>query len=245
MIKKNREIINGILLLDKPVGLSSNRALQFVKSLINAKKAGHTGTLDPFSEGLLVCCIGNATKLANIILRSDKAYKAIMRFGKETDSGDLTGKVVQEASHSFSGVNSTDLQKVLNDFLDSYKEQVPPMYSAIKRNGKPLYQYARKGVELDRPKRNITLYQLDLLCCNELQAEVNIVCSKGTYIRVLAQDIGRKLGCFAYLTELKRTRVGPFSLDYSVKLEHLKSVLDPLEYLIHLDRLPDNLISVF
>ncbi|OZI17654.1 tRNA pseudouridine(55) synthase TruB [Bordetella genomosp. 7] len=240
MAKRRGLALDGVLLLDKPVGLSSNHALQRARRTVDAAKAGHTGTLDPFATGLLVCCFGRATKISGAMLDADKAYRATLQFGEETDSGDLTGHVVARAAEGYS-VTEAALREVLSRFQGAI-EQVPPMYSALKRDGKPLYEYARQGIELERPPRQVTLYRIELvqLCGNS--AEIDVACSKGTYIRTLAQDIGRALGCYAHLSALRRTLVGPFSLDRAVTIEALQAMTDPAQALLALTELPEGLL---
>jgi len=240
MAKRRGLALDGVLLLDKPVGLSSNHALQRAKRSMDAAKAGHTGTLDPFATGLLVCCMGRATKISGAMLNADKSYRATLQFGEETDSGDLTGIVTARATDE-----AVVTEAALLDVLSRFKgiiEQIPPMYSALKRDGKPLYEYARQGIELERPPREVKIYRLDLLSLNGTQAEIDVACSKGTYIRTLAQDIGRALGCFAHLTALRRTHVGPFSLDRAVTLEALQAMPDPKQALLALNELPAGLL---
>ena len=233
--------LDGVLLLDKPEGLSSNHALQRAKRALNAKKAGHTGTLDPFATGLLVCCLGKATKISGNLLDADKIYRARLRFGQETDAGDLTGVVVFEAPADFAGVTAEQLEQALTAFRGEI-QQVPPMHSALKRDGKPLYEYARQGIELERPPRTVTIHALTLLGCDGMYADIEVHCSKGTYIRTLAQDIGRLLGCGAHLQALRRLKVGPFHLDDSVALDTLQTMSEPQSVLIPLNALPEGLL---
>jgi tRNA pseudouridine55 synthase len=240
MAKRRGLMLDGVLLLDKPEGLSSNHALQRARRTLDAAKAGHTGTLDPFATGLLVCCMGKATKLSGAMLNADKAYQATLRFGEETDSGDLTGHIVARAPEGFAGVDETALRDVLSRFRGTIS-QVPPMYSALKRDGKPLYEYARAGVELEREARQVTLHRIDLLSCDGMTAVIDVACSKGTYLRTLAQDIGRALGCHAHLTALRRTQVGPFSLDGAIALEALQAMPDPKRALLPMNELPAGL----
>ena len=242
MAKRRGLALDGVLLLDKPVGLSSNHALQRARRCLDAAKAGHTGTLDPFATGLLVCCMGRATKISGAMLDADKAYRATLQFGEETDSGDLTGNVVARAPDGFA-VDEASLRDALSRF-QGIIEQVPPMYSALKRDGKPLYEYARQGIELERPARQVTIRRIDLLSLSGTQAEIDVACSKGTYIRTLAQDIGRVLGCHAHLAALRRTHVGPFSLDRAVTLEALQAMPDPKQALLALTELPAGLLPV-
>ncbi|VFR42149.1 tRNA pseudouridine synthase B [plant metagenome] len=245
MARRRGLALDGVLLLDKPVGLSSNHALQRAKRTLDAAKAGHTGTLDPFATGLLVCCMGRATKISGAMLNADKSYLATVRFGEETDSGDLTGNVVSQAPAGFAGTDEAALRAVLSRFTGSIS-QIPPMYSALKRDGKPLYEYARAGIELEREPRQVTIHKLELLSfdADGMQAVLDVDCSKGTYIRTLAQDIGRALGCYAHLTALRRTRVGPFPLDRSVTLEALQDMADPKTALLEMNELPAGLMPV-
>jgi len=235
--RRRGQLIDGVLLLDKPEGLSSNHALQRAKRALDARKAGHTGTLDPFATGLLVCCLGRATKLAGQLLESDKGYLATLSLGTETDSGDLTGDVVARAPDGFSGVSLQSLLDVLPEFRGEI-EQIPPMHSALKRDGKPLYKYARAGIEVERPPRKVTIHRLDVLSHTSTEVQIEVLCSKGTYIRTLAQDIGRRLGCGAHLSALRRTQVGPFHVDDAIGLERLQSMDNPQSVLINLDDLP-------
>ncbi len=242
MAKKQRgRELDGVLLLDKPEGLSSNHALQRAKHAMDARKAGHTGTLDPFATGLLVCCMGRATKIAGSMLSADKGYRATLAFGQETDSGDLTGVVVSEAPVDFAGVTEAALRDVLATFLGT-QLQTPPMVSALKRDGKPLYEYARQGIVLEREPREITIRHIELLSFTPTHAEIDVLCSKGTYIRTLAQDIGRILGCFAHLSALRRTMVGPFKLDDAVELAALQSMPEPESTLLAMNNLPAGLV---
>jgi len=241
MASRRGQMLDGVLLLDKPEGLSSSHALQRAKRALDARKAGHTGTLDPFATGLLVCCLGRATKISGHMLDADKSYIATLRFGQETDSGDLTGHIVSEAGSDFTGVQRADLERVLAEFRGRI-EQIPPMYSALKRDGKPLYEYARQGIELERPPRQVTLHKLELLELDGMQARIEVECSKGTYIRTLAQDIGRRLGCGAHLAALRRTAVGPFRLEDAVGLEALQAMPDPQAALMAMNALPAGLL---
>ncbi len=241
MARRRGQLLDGVLLLDKPEGLSSNHALQRARRTLDARKAGHTGTLDPFATGLLVCCLGRATKICGTMLEADKCYEATLRFGEETDSGDLTGHVTARAPEGFTGVARDSLLEVLTGFRGEI-EQIPPMYSALKRDGKPLYEYARQGIELERPARRVNIHRLELVEFDGMQARLLVDCSKGTYIRTLAQDIGRKLGGFAHLVALRRTRVGPFDIDDAVGLEPLQAMDQPQQVLISLNALPAGLM---
>jgi len=240
MASRRGQAIDGVLLLDKPEGLSSNHALQRVKRTLDARKAGHTGTLDPFATGLLVCCLGRATKLTTALLGANKQYLATLRFGTETDSGDLTGHVVSRVDGDFHGVSTDALQRTLLTFTGEIS-QIPPMHSALKRDGKPLYAYARQGLTLERAPRQVTIHALALTACDGHTAQIVVHCSKGTYIRTLAQDIGRALGCGAHLQALQRLAVGPFDLQNGIALTALQALPNPHTALISLDSLPASL----
>jgi len=240
MARRRGQLLDGVLLLDKPAGLSSNQALQKARRLLNARKAGHTGTLDPFATGLLVCCFGRATKIAGRMLDADKRYEATLRFGSETDTGDFTGEVINTAPNGFAGIQRAELDRVLPSFRGA-SQQVPPMYSALKHKGKPLYEYARRGVTIERPPRDIEIYRLEVLAFDGLSAQIDVHSSKGTYIRTLAQDIGQAIGCGAHLTALRRTEVGPFLLANAISFDELSSLEDPKTSLLSLDNLPAGL----
>ena len=212
--------MDGVLLLDKPVGLSSNQALQQVKRLFMAAKAGHTGTLDPFATGLLPICLGEATKFSHFLLDADKTYSATLQLGATTTTGDTEGEVVTTAEVC---VTKEMMENVLCQFVGEIS-QVPPMYSALKHQGKALYEYARAGVEIERPARAVTIFRMALVEFTETSAVITVSCSKGTYIRTLAEDIGKALGCGAYLTQLRRLETGGFDLRQAVTLEQLESM---------------------
>ncbi len=218
--RPGRERVDGVLLLNKPVGLTSNTALQKAKRLLNAQKAGHTGTLDPFADGLLPLCYGEATKFSHYLLDADKTYHAVMRLGVTTTTGDPEGEVMQTRPVT---VNAEDVRATLPRFIGEI-EQIPPMHSALKHQGRPLYKYARAGIEIDRPPRRITIHALELIDCALPQVTFSVQCSSGTYIRTLAQDIGAALGCGAYLTALTRTASGGFSLADAHTLETLETM---------------------
>ena len=206
--RRNRgRSINGIVLLNKACGLSSNAALQQVKKLYEANKAGHTGSLDPLATGVLPLCLGEATKISQFLLDSDKRYRTKIKLGERTDSGDKTGTVIQSIA-GFS-VSEADIEKELAAFRGEI-EQLPPMHSALKVDGVPLYKMARKGIEIEREKRKVTVYEISLLNIAEDVIELEIACSKGTYIRTIADDLGQALGCGANIVELKRTQAGVF-----------------------------------
>ena len=216
--------IDGVVLLDKPSGMSSQSAVTSVKRLLHAEKAGHTGTLDPMATGLLPVCLGEATKYSQDLLDADKVYQAKLRFGIQTDTGDAQGQIIAEKSTAEVTDNAM-AQGLMEGILPRFTgeiEQVPPMYSALKRDGKPLYEYARSGIEIERAARRITIYSIKLLDVQWPVIDIEVHCSKGTYIRVLAEDMGHALGCGAHLIGLRRTMVGHLSLAQSASLENLQ-----------------------
>lgn len=231
-----RRPVDGVLLLDKPIGFTSNAALQKARWLLNAAKAGHTGTLDPLATGLLPLCFGEATKFSSELLDADKAYRATLRFGVTTDTADAEGAVLETRPVSF---GEADLRQVLTRFVGE-QDQVPPMYSALKRDGKPLYEYARQGIEVERKARRIRIDALTLVSFAGDEAVIDVDCSKGTYVRTLAADIGEALGCGAHLTALCRTRIGRLTLAGAValaafetaSLEGRDSLLAPVDSLV-------------
>jgi len=226
--RKGRDI-NGILLLDKPVGLTSNAALQAVKRYYKAAKAGHTGNLDPAASGLLPICLGEATKISGYLLDSDKCYLGTAKLGVRTRSADADGEVIE--TRPVPEFNQADLERVRQPFLGEI-DQVPPMHSALKVNGVPLYKLAHQGKEIERQARQVTIYHLGLRARQADELELDVHCSKGTYIRTLAEDIGEALGCGAHLNALRRTRSGPFSLQQAISLDELADVAeDSLEAL--------------
>ncbi|WP_295446388.1 tRNA pseudouridine(55) synthase TruB [uncultured Thiodictyon sp.] len=200
--------VTGILLLDKPLGLTSNDALQRVKRLYRAAKAGHTGSLDPLATGLLPVCLGAATKFSAFLLDADKRYRVRVRLGVTTTTADAEGEVLE--TKPVEGVDAQRVRAVLAGFLGLI-DQLPPMYSAIKLGGERLYKLARQGVEVERATRPIHIFSLDLLSCDLPEIELEVHCSKGTYVRTLAEDIGRELGCGGHVSQLRRTGVGPYA----------------------------------
>ena len=219
-VRKAWKQVDGVLLLDKPLGLTSNDALQKARRLFSAAKGGHTGTLDPLATGLLPLCFGEATKFSADLLDADKTYEAVVRLGICTDTGDAEGTVIATATVD---VSKDDIFRVLRQFAGIIR-QVPPMHSALKRNGRPLYELARQGIEVERESRMVTIHAIDCLSFGGDSLTLRIACSKGTYIRVLAADIGRALGCGAHLAGLRRTRVGDLDLGAAVTLAHLESL---------------------
>ena len=213
--------LHGILILDKPAGLTSNEALQRVKQLFNARKAGHTGSLDKMATGLLPICFGDATKFTSFLLESDKSYRAIFKLGEETATGDALGEVLKRAP--VADYSTREIEDVLQKFRGPIT-QIPPMYSALKKDGKRLYELAYQGIEVEREPRQITIYHINL-CRHERDIlELVINCSKGTYIRTLAEDIGRQLGCGAHVAELRRTGAGPFTDQQMTGLPELEQL---------------------
>ena len=199
--------VNGILLLDKPIGWTSNTALQHVKGLFRARKAGHTGSLDPLAEGLLPICFGVATKLSAFLLDADKRYRVVVKLGVTTTTGDAEGEVLETAS--VEGVSEKDIRAAALRFTGNI-EQIPPMYSAVKHKGERLYRLARQGIEVERKPRAVSIYAIELVAFESPSITIDVHCSKGTYVRTLAEDMGRVLGCGAHVSALRRTGVGPF-----------------------------------
>jgi tRNA pseudouridine55 synthase len=220
--RKNQRHVNGILLLDKPTGLTSNAALQKVKQLYRARKAGHTGSLDPLASGLLPICLGEATKVSAYLLDADKHYRVSCKLGERTTTADAEGELIE--SRPVAGVKEKQLRKVMDGFLGDI-EQIPPMYSAVKHQGQRLYKLARQGVEVEREPRPITIHEMDLLGLELPLAEIDVRCSKGTYVRTLVEDIGAELGCGAHVANLRRLGVGPYDASGMVSLETLEQQL--------------------
>jgi len=241
--------VNGMLLLDKPAGCSSNQALQRAKRLFNARKAGHTGSLDPIATGLLPICFGETTKISSLFLNADKTYQVGIRLGVTTETGDCEGKIID---HKSVAISHEQIEKVLNNYRGSF-EQTPPMYSALKKNGQPLYKLARQGIVIEREPRPVTVYELSMDSWDEPLLQLTVSCSRGFYVRTLAEDIGKDLGCGGHVQTLRRTVVGKFKLDQTITLEQLEAMKSPNERknqllptdqgLSHLPevRLPDNL----
>lgn len=214
--------VDGILLLDKPSGLTSNAALQKVKRLYRARKAGHTGSLDPLASGLLPICLGEATKVSGFLLDADKHYWVSCRLGVRTTTADAEGEVLE--TRSVASVTEPRLLEVMAEFRGDI-EQIPPMYSAVKHQGQRLYALARQGVEVEREPRRITIHAMELLDFNPPLVEIGVHCSKGTYIRTLVEDIGAALGCGAHVADLRRYGVGPYNASGMVTLAALEDCL--------------------
>lgn len=215
--------VQGILLFDKPLGESSNKSLQKVKHLFFANKAGHTGSLDPLATGLLPICFGGATKVSAFLLDADKRYWVRVKLGETTATGDSEGEVLQQRPTE--SVTEADLRSALARFVGDI-EQIPPMYSALKHQGERLYKLAREGVEVERKPRKVTIHEIKLLRDELPEFELEVHCSKGTYIRTLAEDIGETLGCGAHVIGLRRTQVGPFSGTNMVDLATLEHIAE-------------------
>ena len=216
--------LNGILLLNKPEGISSNAALQQAKRLYNARKAGHTGSLDPLATGMLPICFGEATKISGFLLDAAKHYRAVCRLGQTTSTGDCEGDVL--STQTVPTLSASSIEHVLNQFRGKLR-QIPPMYSALKHRGQPLYKLARQGIDIERPARPITIHNLQLLSFTATELRLQVHCSKGTYIRSLVTDIGTALGCGAHLIALHRSACEPF----------IPATLYPLQTLEHLQTL--------
>lgn len=217
---KTKSIVSGVLLIDKPQGMSSQQVVSKVKYLLksdvhDSKKAGHTGTLDPMATGLLPICLGEATKFSHYQLDAIKSYQAIIKLGEQTDTGDAEGQII--ATIPVPNVTQAMLQSVTEQFLGEIM-QVPPMYSALKKDGKKLYELAREGIEVERTARPLTIYKLSLTPLSAQQLQLTVTCSKGTYVRVLAEDIAKALGTVGHLTALRRTQTGDFEIADAITL---------------------------
>lgn len=217
-VKRIRRAVDGILLLDKPLGMSSNQALQKVRWLLNAEKAGHTGSLDPLASGVLPLCFGEATKFSQYLLDADKGYRTRMHLGVTTSTGDAEGEVLERRQID---LNAGDIEAALPAFRGTIM-QVPPMYSALKRDGQPLYKLARAGEVVERQARSVTISHLELSAFESPYATLEVACSKGTYIRSLVEDLGQALGCGAHVAQLCRTQAGPFALAQTVTMAELE-----------------------
>ena len=223
MGRKKGNDVDGILLLDKPLGISSNSALQKVRWLFKAKKAGHTGSLDPLATGVLPLCFGQASKVTSFLLDSDKRYRCTAQLGVTTTTGDKEGDELDV--RKITPFTESDIEKVLEDYRGPI-EQIPPMHSALKHNGQPLYKLARQGIEIERKVRHVTIHELSLIEFNEDSITLDIHCSKGTYIRTLAQDIGEAMGFGAHLSMLRRTEVSPFDCSKLYTIEELENLAE-------------------
>ena len=219
--KYKKRKVDGMLLLDKPAGLTSNGALQEVKKLFSAAKAGHTGSLDPLATGVLPLCFGEATKFSQFLLEANKRYIATITLGVSTKTGDADGEVVAEVEVP----QIQDIESILAQFRGPIT-QIPSMYSALKVGGTPLYKLARAGIEVERKEREVTIYELELLEQTDTELVLDILCSKGTYIRTLAEDIGEVIGCGAHVSRLRRTKSGPYVIEETITLDRLERLRD-------------------
>jgi len=240
--KSLKREIDGVFLLNKPLGFSSNQALKKIQWLFNAKKAGHTGTLDPMASGLLPICIGEATKFSHRLLEANKTYIATIQLGVTTTTGDQEGEVVSQKDVI---LKPNQLEETLQKFTGDIT-QIPPMFSALKFEGKPLYEYARQGIEIERKSRQVTIYDITLNKIEESIVILEMSCSKGTYIRTLAEDIGHALGCGAYLKGLERTQTGNFQLSDALTIEAIEamSMASREKTLLPVDALLEGLSSI-
>lgn len=223
--RKGRNI-SGIVLLDKPLGITSNRALQIVKRLYKAAKAGHTGSLDPLATGLLPLCLGEATKVSGFLLDADKVYLATLKLGVKTFSADAEGEVIE--TRPVENYTNKQINDAIEPFLGDI-EQTPPMHSALKVDGQPLYKLAHQGITIERKSRPVHIFAIDVLRHDGDEIDIEVHCSKGTYIRTLAEDIGEKLGCGAHLSALRRIESGPFHIEESITLEELEALAESAE----------------
>ena len=242
--------MDGILIIDKPAGITSHDVVARVRRILKTKRVGHTGTLDPFATGVMVVLVGKATRLAQFLDKDKKEYEAAVRLGFETDTGDRTGSPRSQVS-SPKEVNLDEIESVLLEFRGQI-EQTPPMYSAKKIDGKKLYESARKGIEVERKSITVTIHHLDIIANSATEdlgsgtwdLGLTVACSAGTYIRTLAEDIGRKVGVGAHLAELRRTRAGRFDLSRSVTLDDLSELDDPTSVLIPMEEAVEHLLSI-
>lgn len=248
-LKRERRIVDGVLLVDKPVGPSSNAVLQHVRNLYSAATAGHTGTLDPLASGLLPVCFGDATKFGAHLLNADKGYVADVRLGVRTSTADAEGEILESRPVPPLHADSRELIGILAGFVGECM-QVPPMHSALKVAGQPLYRLARKGMTAVREPRKVLIHTLDLLACKGDLLRIHVYCSKGTYIRVLAEDIGARLGCGAHLASLRRVRIGAVDVKDSIPVSTLEVMsaeerlgsLKPVDFLV--GELPRVVLSI-
>lgn len=220
--------MQGILIINKPQGFTSQDVVSKVKKILNIKKAGHTGTLDPLATGVLPVLLGNYTKLSKYLIEHDKIYRAKVKLGEKKDTGDSEGNTVELKEVDASKLSEENVKRILESFLGKQK-QIPPVYSAIKVNGKKLYEYARQGIEVKVEPRDIEIYDIKLLHINNLEIEFEVKCSKGTYIRSLCENIATRLGTVGYMSSLQRTLVDKFSIDNAIDFETLEKIKDNIE----------------
>ncbi|WP_306815267.1 tRNA pseudouridine(55) synthase TruB [Limnobacter parvus] len=228
-IKRQKRSLSGVLLFDKSKGFSSNQSLQIVKRLYFAEKTGHTGTLDPLASGLLPLMFGEATKFAADLIEASKTYRTTVRLGFSSTTGDAEGELTQVTTRALESISEEEVKRVCAQFVGEI-QQTPPMFSALKKDGKPLYEYAREGIEIDRPTRTLLIHRLDVIKVEhnakdgnpDCSIELEVNCSKGTYVRTLGEDIAKALGTAGYLTELRRTAIGDLKVERAYTLEALK-----------------------
>ena len=233
-ILKSKQIINGLLLIDKSKGISSNQALTLIKKMLNPKKIGHTGTLDPLATGLLPICLGDATKFSSFLLGENKTYEADLQLGSISSTGDAEGKIKKINSYKIPSIEK--IKEILQSFLGESKQK-PPMYSALKKDGISLYKLARQGIEVEREERSIVIKFIDLQSIKGDLITIKVSCSKGTYIRTLGEDIGKKLGTGAYLTSLRRVAVGKIGIHQALTLDDYEklSLSEKLKKIVPID----------
>lgn len=227
----NRRVnrLNGILVIDKPSGITSHDVVDIVRKKFNMKQVGHAGTLDPLATGVLVILVGEATKLFNKFSSFDKAYIATIKFGITTDTADIRGHIIDQKPYDF--IKESEVREIFKTFLGDI-DQVPPMVSALKHKGKRLYQLARKGLEVKREPRRVKIYKLDLINFSLPEVQFLLECSKGTYVRTIAEDVGSRLGCGGCISQIHRTQVGPFRIDQAIKADRFsESDIQPMDSL--------------
>ena len=228
--KRIRDDVNGILLLDKPAGISSNSSLQYVKRIYNAKKAGHTGSLDVPATGLLPICFGEATKVCGYLLNSNKKYRVRCKLGETTTTGDAKGDIL--SVKPIPKITKIKLTEIFENFIGNI-QQIPPMFSALKHNGERLYKLAYKGIEVERKARNVTIYNIELFDVYSDCFDIEVFCTKGTYIRTLVEDIGEEIGCGAHVLTLLRLESGPFNQLYSISLKKIEYIAEKGEQALY------------
>lgn len=229
--------MNGVVIVDKPAGITSHDVVSRLRRIYKTRRVGHTGTLDPMATGVLPVCIGSATKAADMLVSSTKRYSAELMLGKRTDTLDIEGTVIEECPVN---VSDEDIRNAISSFVGE-QEQLPPMYSAIKQNGKKLYELARMGVETERDKRRIIIHSIEIQSIDIPYVKIDVRCSKGTYIRSLCDDIGRKLGCGAVMTALRRTETAGFTAEEARTIDELEAMENAFDAVIPTDRLFDKL----
>lgn len=224
--------MNGIIVINKPKNYTSHDVVAKVKKILNIKKVGHTGTLDPNATGVLPLLLNDGTKLSKYLIEHDKEYEVVLKLGIQTDTADFEGKIIAEDKFELSNITKEQIKEIMQSFIGK-QEQIPPMYSAIKVNGKKLYEYARSGQTVEIKPRQIEIYNIELLkiCADQNEIEFRVECSKGTYIRSLCEDIATKIGTIGFMKELNRTKVGKFSIKESISIEELENKKDDIEFL--------------